>query len=106
VAWLTRLAGEADLAVPEPLLRRLMTERRRRQLLAELRKQDPAVTAVPAEYESQLAHAAAKQLDGLVRQGWVTRGQGRIIARIKLADGLLTINGKTFPLAPSALHFH
>jgi uncharacterized protein YdgA (DUF945 family) len=104
VAWLTHLVGDADLGVPEPLLQRLMTDWRRRQLLAELRKQDPAVTAVPAEYESQLAHAATKQLDGLVQQGWLTREQGRITTKVKLADGLLTINGKTFPLAPSGSH--
>ncbi|MGA7983378.1 MAG: YdgA family protein [Chromatiaceae bacterium] len=97
-AWLQHLVGEGELDLPEPLLVRLMTDWRRRQVLAELRKQDEQVATVPTEYEARIAAAAAEQLAGLVRQGWVTQERGRITTGVKLADALLTINGKTLPL--------
>jgi uncharacterized protein YdgA (DUF945 family) len=97
-AWLSHLRGEAELRLPKTLLLGLLTRWHRDQALAALRKREPELAALTPELEKDAASSARTQLDMLVRDGWAVEQAGQVEAGLRLADAMLTINGKTFPL--------
>mgnify|MGYP001823895026 CR=1 FL=1 len=102
-AWIQHLNGGGELSVPKVLLLDLIEQWRRQKMLAALRQRDPEAARLPAELEAEIATAASDQLKALVRDGWAAEQGGRVETSIKLADALLTVNGKTFPVAGMGL---
>jgi hypothetical protein len=102
-AWLAHLEGAATLAVPRSLLLDLLAGWERSRTLAELRRLEPDLAEVPPEREPEIAAAAALRLAGLVRDGWAAEEGGRVQTSARLADGLLTVNGKTLPIAGAGI---
>jgi uncharacterized protein YdgA (DUF945 family) len=77
--WLAALHGDGEIELPEPLARRWLAS-------GALGGNPVPGTQVPSP------------LDAWSRDGWVTLRNGRVASAVHLADGLLTVNGKTFPL--------
>ena len=95
-AWIQRLTGDGELSLPRRVALKLAT----RAILQKAqgatdRQGQPALTA---DQEQAAADAATAQLDGLVSSGWISAEGDRIKTVLMLADGLLTINGKTLPI--------
>lgn len=102
-AWLSHLMGEGELRVPKSLLLSLLTQWHRGQALDALRNRDPGLAELPPELEPGIGDAARDQLDVLLRGGWAAEQSGQIQTNLRLADAILTVNGKTFPLTGIAL---
>jgi uncharacterized protein YdgA (DUF945 family) len=94
-----KLAAEASLRIPEKLFRRLLGQQIRLQI-AQLQQAEKISTDLTAE---QLDKLVADQVDGqlqqLVRQGVLERDGEYLATVARFSDGLLTVNGKTIPLA-------
>ena len=86
--WIGALKAEGEIELPEPLARRW------------LRPRGPESVPRPGDAATVPPSALQAWLDG----GWVSVREGRVTSAFRLAEGLLTINGKTFPLLglPSA----
>lgn len=97
-AWIGHLVGEAELSLPRTLLIEALANRQRQEALAELRQRAGEGATLSAPIEGEIAQAAQERLAGLVRDGWVVEREGRAMTAIKLADALLTVNGKPMPL--------
>jgi uncharacterized protein YdgA (DUF945 family) len=95
--WLRRLVGDGELSLPRAVALDLLTQVQRQKALGE------AEAAAPADFtpeqEQAMAAAAAAQVDVLVQEGWIAAEGERLRAVVRLADGLLTVNGKTIPIA-------
>lgn len=98
-AWLFHLEGEGELHIPRSALLKLLTQWYGDRALDELRKRDPALSQIPEGLELDIADAASNQLDTLLRDGWAIERSGQVHTNLHLANAMLTINGKTFPLA-------
>jgi hypothetical protein len=87
-AWIGALRAEGEIELPEPLARRWLMP--------------PGLDASPRPGEATTLPPSA--LQAWLEGGWVSLREGRVTSALRLADGLLTINGKTFPLLglPSA----
>jgi uncharacterized protein YdgA (DUF945 family) len=98
-AWIERLEGAGEASLPDTLLLELLEARHQGLVLRDLRRRDPELTRIPPEVQPEIAAAARDQLAALMREGWVSRQHGRIVTAVRLGNALLTVNGKTFPLA-------
>ena len=78
VGWLTAVAGDGDLDLPESIAL---------DWLARSGQGTPA--------------AARQRLNGWLDDGWVSARDGRLSSTVRLADGVFSINGKTLPLLGS-----
>lgn len=97
--WLDVLDGDAELAIPEALLRRMVAANIRRQLARDS-------TLSPSSSELQAPRIAAEvqsHIDRLLRQEFAVRDGERISTRARISAGLLTVNGKTVPLATGSV---
>lgn len=97
-AWTAHIVGDAEIGLPRTLLIDMLENWRRQEALAELRKREGERAALPVETEAEIADAAQDQLVGLIRDGWVVEREGRAMTAVKLADALLTVNGKGIAL--------
>jgi len=87
-AWLRRLVVDGEMSLPRTVAV---------SLVAFLRHgQDAPGEVTPQRAEAQAA-AAAREVDGLLRDGWISVDGERLTTVVKLGDGLLTVNGKTLP---------
>ncbi|MCF7989817.1 MAG: YdgA family protein [Thiohalocapsa sp.] len=100
--WLSRLSGEARLSAPQPLLLQLLVQEKERRVRAELRHRGEPVGPLAPSLKSEVEQAAQASLAGLIRDGWLQANAGRLIAAAVVGDGLLTINGKTWPITRNA----
>lgn len=85
-AWITALSGDGEMELPESLA------------LEWLGRAGSASTAAPGPAGDDAANTARARLKPWVEGGWVSASDGRVASAFRLADGLLTVNGKTFPL--------
>ncbi len=92
-AWLRRLAADGELSLPRPVALALLVAAQRRQAL-----EAAGEAGLSPDQDQALGEAAAMQLEGLLKEGWVGAEGERLRTSIKLADGLLTVNGKTLPI--------
>lgn len=81
-AWISALRAEGEIELPEALARRWLTP------------QGPDSGPKPGELGTPRSATLQSWLDG----GWVSQREGRITSAFRLADGLLSVNGKTVPL--------
>lgn len=81
--WLADLSGAGELELPEPLARRWFGR-------------DGAL-GVPRTTGGE--GSGPSPLDVWLSAGWVTLREGRVASAFRLADGLLTLNGRTFPVS-------
>jgi uncharacterized protein YdgA (DUF945 family) len=99
--WLEHLVGEGELNLPRPLLLRLLAGWERRETLDLLQRQGEPVAPDDA-LEARIAAQAGERLALLVRQGWLEESGEDLRAVARLADTLLTVNGKTIPVGAPA----
>jgi len=90
--WLEGLEGSGELAIPEPLLQRLVAAQLRTEL-----EDVPSLDDSPLQGE-WIEEEAQNQIERLVRQDLLQRREGRLYAQLHIGAGLLTINGKSIPL--------
>lgn len=100
--WLSLLRADGELALPESLaldwLGRSIEDGGRDESLSALPPaSEPVGTQPPTAVQAASSEAHAL-LAGWIRDGWVSRRDGRIVSALRLGDGLLSINGKTVPL--------
>ncbi len=96
--WLRRLVGDGELSLPRTVALALLTELQHQRALQAEGQNEIAPGAFTPEQEQALADAAAAQIDDLLTEGWIGALGERLRTVLKLADGLLTVNGKTLPI--------
>ena len=94
--WLRRLVGDGELSLPRAVALALLTQVQRQKAMDAV--EDHASGDFTPEQEQIMADAAAAQVDDLLQEGWIAADGERLRTVLKLADGLLTINGKTLPV--------
>jgi uncharacterized protein YdgA (DUF945 family) len=94
--WMRRLVGEGELSLPRAVALAVLTAAQRQKTL-DAAEDSASVESTP-EQEQAMADAAAMQIDDLVQEGWIAADGERLQTVLKLADGLLTVNGKTLPI--------
>ena len=99
---LGRLAGDAFLRMPQKLLRLMMRQKARADLLRQFEQRRLVDPDQEIPGEMQLAEMAKRlseqQLSVLLGQEILVREGEMIATEATLADGLLSVNGKTVPL--------
>jgi hypothetical protein len=98
-AWLDRLVAEGELSLPRELAMAVMVQAQQERLLEKAAAEGTEGEGPAAGQEQALEVVAAAQLDVLVQGGWVKADDGRLTSVLKLVDGVLSVNGKTLPLA-------
>ncbi|WP_018413297.1 YdgA family protein [Methyloversatilis thermotolerans] len=93
---LARLDASGALSLPENLVRGLLVERSRAQVL-----QIVGEDADPDEVNAYAQSQYEQQIAPLLERGYVTRDQGQLALRLAFAKGQLTVNDK--PFDPAAL---
>lgn len=98
--WVRRLVGDGELSLPRSVALALVAQGQRRQALETAGAEGgaPGDLSPKQEQEQAMAEAAAAQIDALLQEGWLVAEGDRLKTVLKLADGLLTINGKTLPI--------
>lgn len=94
--WMRRLVGDGELSLPRAVALAVLTAVQRQKALDAVG--DSAPEEFAPEQEQAMADAAAMQIDDLVQEGWIAADGERLRTALKLADGLLTVNGKTLPI--------
>jgi hypothetical protein len=94
--WLRRLVGDGELSLPRAVALALLAQVQRQKALEAAA--DPATGDITPQQERTLSEAAAVQIDDLLQEGWIAADGERLRTVLKLADGLLTVNGKTLPI--------
>jgi hypothetical protein len=94
--WLRRLVGDGELSLPRAVALALLTQVQRQKALEAA--EDHASGDFTPEQEQTMVDAAAAQIDDLLQEGWIAADGERLRTVLKLADGLLTVNGKTLPV--------
>ena len=97
-AWVEHLAGEGKLSLPHPLALRLLEEWERSQTPGQLHRRGQKAPTRSNAFEAEIAAKARERLAVLVRQRWLVESAGVLRVQAKLADALLTLNGKTIPV--------
>ena len=97
-AWLERLVADGELSLPRSIAVALLAQAQRETLLETLAAEGRAEADLTQDEEQALESVAAAQLELLVQGGWVKDEGGRLTSVLRLADGVLTINGKPLPL--------
>lgn len=99
---LGKLAGEGFLRMPETLFRGLMKQKLRADLLRQFKQRRLADPDQPMPDEAQLEQLVERlseqQFSLLLGQEILVREGGAVLTEATLADGLLSVNGKTLPL--------
>jgi uncharacterized protein YdgA (DUF945 family) len=90
-AWLSHIDGDLRLSLPEPVAYRLLESWHLRQ------EQARRADAAQAD-GAGMRQAAREQIADWRRHGWVTAANGRLTTNVRLADALLTVNGKSLPV--------
>lgn len=98
VEWLSRLNGEARLSAPQPLMLQLLVGEKERRVREELRHRGEPVQSLAPSLKAEVEQAAQASLTGLIRDGWLAADGGRLGAAAVIGDGLVTVNGKTWPI--------
>jgi uncharacterized protein YdgA (DUF945 family) len=80
-AWVAALRADGEIDMPESLARRWL-----------------AGTGLGGSPAPGAGAQAPSPLDAWLGDGWISLRDGRVASAIHLADGLLTVNGKTLPL--------
>lgn len=91
---LTHLVGEAEVSVAEPLLHRILDMGVGDTTASP--PDDPARQEAPSSDTQNATNAPL--LEGWLRQELAVREGGRILTRVRLSGGLLTVNGKIIPV--------
>jgi hypothetical protein len=94
-----RLAGTAELSAPQALVVALITAQQARRVRQELALRGESTAALPPTLAAELDAAAQASAQTLLRRGWLVAEQGRLVARLRLDDGVLTLNGKPVVVA-------
>jgi uncharacterized protein YdgA (DUF945 family) len=97
---LGHVQGKAALRLPEATLDALLRQQGRHQLTALVEEQGEAEPPSEEEIEELAGQFAAQQIEGLVAQQILVREAGALALAAELRNGLLTVNGKSIPLAP------
>jgi uncharacterized protein YdgA (DUF945 family) len=100
--WLKRLSGEARIAAPQALVLQQLVDDQQRRVRDELRRRGERFDPLPPRLATEVEQAAQASLAALIRNGWLVADQGRLSAAVLIGDGLLTVNGKTIPIAGMA----
>jgi len=100
-AILGKLVGEASLQMPEILLLELLEKRARQQYqaLQQRRLKEGLVDIDPKKSEPDFEQQSKQLLALWIRQQLAIRNGTNISSAAVLSQGLLTVNGKTIPLA-------
>jgi uncharacterized protein YdgA (DUF945 family) len=98
-AALQRLQGKAALRLPEVVLAALLRQQGRQQLAALAEEHGDAEQPSAEEVEEAAGQYAAQQIETLVAQQILVRDAGALAFAAELRNGLLTVNGKSIPLA-------
>ena len=98
-AALQRLQGKAALRVPEVVLSALLRQQGRQQLAAKAEEDADGGAPSAEEIEKAADEYAAQQIETLVAQQILVRDAGAVALAAELRNGLLTLNGKSIPLA-------
>jgi uncharacterized protein YdgA (DUF945 family) len=100
--WVRRLASDGDLSLPRDVALTLVARGLRQKALeAAAETQAGELTPAQEQAATDAANSAATiQLDALLRDGWMEAEGERLKTSLKLANGLLTVNGKTLPIGP------
>ena len=96
--WWQRLAGEARLGLPQPLLLALLEQQQQDRIADELRRRGEPAEPLPPELADQVADVAQSSLAAMIRERWLVPRQGRLLADLRLEEGVLTVNGRPLPL--------
>lgn len=96
---LQRVQGKAALRLPEATLDALLRQQGRHQLAALAEEHADAEQPSAEEVEEVARQYAAQQIEALVTQQILVRDGSAITLAAELRNGLLTVNGKTIPLA-------
>jgi uncharacterized protein YdgA (DUF945 family) len=96
---LQRLQGKAALRLPEVVLDALIRQQGRQQVAAQTEQSAEAEQPSAEEVEEAVAQYAAQQIETLVTQQLLVRDAGAVSVSAELRNGLLTVNGKSIPLA-------
>jgi hypothetical protein len=98
-----RLHGQARLELPRALLLKWLTAQQRRRAEQELARLGERPAPFPAHLVAQVADAGEAALDGLIRARWLVpvgaAPSERLKAVLVIGDGLLTVNGRSLPVA-------
>lgn len=97
-AALQRLQGKATLRMPEVVLDALLRQQGRQQLIARAEK-DGEATPSAEQADKAGRDYAAQQIETLVAQQLLARDGGAVTFAAELRNGLLTVNGKSIPIA-------
>lgn len=95
---LPRLHAEAEMEIPEKLLRLLQRSFSQQQVQTMLEQAEDPAEIDAAQLQQQLEAQSQQQLDMLIRQGFLKRENQRLTATALLKAGLLSVNGKMIPL--------
>lgn len=97
-ALFARLDGSGRIAVPQSLVVALLAEQQTRRVRRELALRGEPTGQLPRALAADVDAAAQAAAGGLVREGWLKSEQGRLVAELRLADGNLSLNGKSVAL--------
>jgi hypothetical protein len=97
-ALLARLGGDARLLVPQALVVSLVAAQQARRVRRELALHGEPVDTLPPNLAADVEAAAQAATATLLREGWLTAEQGRLLAELRLAGAALRINGKEVAL--------
>ncbi|MGD9298289.1 MAG: DUF945 family protein [Thiohalocapsa sp.] len=94
-----RLVGAAELSGPQALVVALIAEQQARRVRRELGLRGVSAAPLPPALAAELDAAAQASAQQLLREGWFVAEQGRDMARLRLDNGTLTINGNPVAFA-------
>lgn len=99
---LSKLIGDASLRMPEKMLRMLLQQKVQADLMRQFEQRrlvDPDSEMPTAEQLSAMStNVVEQQLIVLLGQEFLTKEGDAIFTHARLADGLLSVNGKTIPI--------
>jgi hypothetical protein len=102
-----RLVGTAEVSAPQALVVALITQEQTERMQRELALRGEAIATLPPELAADVAAAAQASTRALLRERWLVAEQGRLVARLQLGDGRLSVNDKAVAapdwLAPPTL---
>lgn len=101
-ALLDKVVGDAALQLPETLLLKLLKRQMLTQTLRQIKQRrlmGEEIDIDAATLEAQIEQQSKQQLEVWLTQQFVVREGSEISTVATLSKGLLTVNGKTLPLA-------
>jgi hypothetical protein len=94
-----RLAGTATLSGPQALVVSAIAAQQARRVRSELARRGDATAALPATLVAELDAAAQASTRAMLHEGWLVAEQGRLVARLRLDAGAMSLNGKPVAVA-------